>query len=137
MKLIVCVDDNNAMAFNYRRQSSDRTVLLKIKELIQGNKLWIHPYSERLLSTTDINLCAEENFMEKAGLQDYGFAEITDVAPHFSRVNEIIIFHWNRKYPADLHFPMAFLSEGWKMTGSLTFSGNSHAEITQEIYIRC
>lgn len=137
MKLIVCVDDNYGMAFNCRRQSSDRIVLTRIAELMQGKKLWVHPYSEKLLSTIDANICVDADFLEIASADDYCFAEVKDIAPYFSKFNEIVIFRWNRKYPADLQFPIHFLSEGWKMTSSLTFSGNSHAEITQEIYLKC
>lgn len=137
MKLIICVDDNNGMAFNCRRQSSDRAVLTKIAEIIQGENLWLHPYSEKLFATTDMKYSADTDFLDQAASNDYCFAEVTDVKSHFSKANEIIIFRWNRKYAADLHFPMDLLTEGWKMTSLQTFSGNSHAEITQEIYLKC
>lgn len=75
MKLIVCIDNNNGMAFNGRRQSSDRTVLLKIREMVQGGKLWIHPYSEKLVSTIDVDYAVDADFLELASVNDYCFAE--------------------------------------------------------------
>lgn len=137
MKLIVCIDNNNGMAFNGRRQSSDRTVLLKIREMVQSGKLWIHPYSEKLVSTIDVDYAVDAGFLELASVNDYCFAETMDVMPCFSNLNEIVVFRWNRKYPADLYFPAPLLSEGWIMDSSSSFSGYSHAEITQEIYLKC
>lgn len=137
MKLIVCIDDNNGMAFNCRRQSFDREVLLKIAVLVDCKKLWIHPYSQKLLSAIDFDFCVDADFLEKASRDDFCFAEVTDVTPCLSMAEEIVVFRWNRKYPADLHFPMQLLSEGWKMTSSSTFTGNSHIEITQETYLKC
>ena len=137
MKLIVCIDDNNGMAFHSRRQSSDRKVLLKIEELVKSKKVWVHPYSQRLLGNIDADICVDSHFLEVASGEDFCFAEVTDVTTCFSKMDEIVIFRWNRKYPADLHFPMQLLSECWKMTSSFTFTGNSHTEITQETYLKC
>lgn len=39
MRLIVCLDDKNGMAFNHRRQSRDRIVTEKIEELAKGSVL--------------------------------------------------------------------------------------------------
>ena len=36
MKLIVCMDDKNGMAFNHRRQSRDRVLAKRIMELTEN-----------------------------------------------------------------------------------------------------
>ena len=48
MRLIVCLDDKNGMAFNHRRQSRDRIVTEKIEELAKGSVLRLSPYSAKL-----------------------------------------------------------------------------------------
>lgn len=40
MKLIVCMDDKNGMAFNHRRQSRDRVLAERIMELTENAKLY-------------------------------------------------------------------------------------------------
>ena len=41
MKIIVCVDNQNGMMFNHRRQSQDRVLRKRILELTGGEKLWM------------------------------------------------------------------------------------------------
>ena len=38
MKIIVCVDNQNGMMFNHRRQSQDRVLRKRILELTGGKK---------------------------------------------------------------------------------------------------
>ena len=45
MKIIVCVDNQNGMMFNHRRQSQDRVLRKRILELTGGEKLWMNAYS--------------------------------------------------------------------------------------------
>lgn len=53
MRLIVCLDDKNGMAFNHRRQSRDRIVTEKIEELVKGSTLHFSPNSEKLFTSGD------------------------------------------------------------------------------------
>ena len=47
MKIIVCVDNQNGMMFNHRRQSQDRVLRKRILELTGGEKLWMNAYSQK------------------------------------------------------------------------------------------
>ena len=47
MKIIVCVDNQNGMMFNHRRQSQDRVLRKRIMELTGGKKLWMNAYSQK------------------------------------------------------------------------------------------
>ena len=49
MYIAICIDDNNGMMFNRRRQSRDRVLLDDLIKLANG-KLYICEYSEKLLS---------------------------------------------------------------------------------------
>ena len=52
---------------------------------------------------------------------------------HF-QIEELILFRWNRVYPADLHCTLDL--SVWKLTETEEFAGNSHEKITQERYVR-
>ena len=41
MYIIICLDDNNGLAFNHRRQSQDRIVAEDIRKTVGEKKLWI------------------------------------------------------------------------------------------------
>ena len=48
MYIIICLDDNNGLAFNHRRQSQDRIVAEDIRKTVGEKKLWITDYSRKL-----------------------------------------------------------------------------------------
>ena len=48
MHLIVCLDDNNGMAFNHRRQTRDRELTRKMLDTVNGNPIWMSPYSYKM-----------------------------------------------------------------------------------------
>ena len=130
MNLVVCIDDRGGMLFNNRRQSSDRYVAQRILELTTGSRLLVDSYTAKLFDTGAV-VC--DNLLESAQEQDYCFVENKDVASYVERAEKIIVFRWNRTYPADLHFPLDALSER-KLFHSEEFSGYSHERIIMEIY---
>lgn len=130
MKLIVCLDDNNAMAFHNRRLSSDFVVTERIFEMVSNHRLWLDSYSGYLFADFNGNIQIDNDFLSKAEENDFCFVETADVSPFISKVTEIYVFRWNRVYPGDLFFPeipakKQVLSE---------FAGNSHERITLEAY---
>ena len=44
MIAIVCLDENNGMFFNERRQSKDRYVIRDIVHMVENNTLYIKEY---------------------------------------------------------------------------------------------
>ena len=77
---------------------------------------------------------ADEAFLEKAGPGEYCFVEDKDVVPYESRIEEVILCHWNRDYPADMYFKMDLGS--WKLAETQEYAGSSHEKITEERYVR-
>ena len=73
-------------------------------------------------------------FLEKAGPGEYCFVEDKDVVPYESRIEEVILCHWNRDYPADMYFKMDLGS--WKLAETQEYAGSSHEKITEERYVR-
>ena len=128
MKLIVCLDDNNGMMFNKRRQSRDRVLIENVLEFCKGEKLYTNEYSAKLFPENTVEIF--EN-IELIGIS-FCFAE--DFTVHEEYVDEIIVYKWNRLYPADTYFNIDL--ENWSLIESVDFEGSSHEKITREIYRR-
>lgn len=134
MKLIICLDDNDGMLFNHRRQSRDREVCERILAYGNTSRLWMDHYSKQLFKDNDQAICCDARFLEKAGQGEYCFVEHADVVPWISRVEEILVFRWNRKYPADVRFPHGLLNEMFHLCQTEDFAGYSHEKLTLEVY---
>ena len=132
MRLIVCLDDKNGMAFNHRRQSRDRIVIAKIEELVKGSTLYFSSYSAKLFPSGDF--VPSEDYLSGAGEDDFCFVEQADVTPYEQQIKEITVFRWSRVYPADLYFPIGLTQ--WRLEQTVEFPGNSHEKITMEVYER-
>ena len=50
------------------------------------------------------------------------------------QVDSVILYKWNRVYPADQYFAMDL--SGWKLVETVEFPGSSHEKITEERYER-
>ena len=133
MIVIVCVDDNKGMMFNHRRQSQDRKLREHILNMVSSSMLWMNSYSKKQF-LDDRRVVVDEAFLEKATENEYCFIEDIDVAPYTDKVEKIILFKWNRNYPADTFFSMNL--SGWTLVESEDFAGDSHDKITKEIYCK-
>ena len=132
MKIIVCLEDNNGMMFNRRRVSSDAVVTRRILEIAGGKKLWMSPYSSKLFAGE--NVCIAEDFLSRAKTGEYCFVEDADIDGYTDRMEEMIVFRWNRRYPSDRKFLLSL--DEWKLVSTEEFAGKSHPLITQEVYER-
>ena len=64
MTVFVCLDDNNGMLVNNRRQSRDSKEIEQIKAISMGRKLYMDSYSAKLFE--DFEITVDDNFLEKA-----------------------------------------------------------------------
>ncbi|MDE6952297.1 MAG: hypothetical protein K2P09_00625 [Erysipelotrichales bacterium] len=128
MKVIVCVDDRMGMMFNKRRLSQDYLLIKDVLTLTNGH-VWMNEYSSSLFQKEGI---VDNDFLKKS--DDYCFVENVDIKPYLYKIDELIIYYWNRKYPADMYFDVD-LSE-WKMLDHIEFKGNSHEKILRERYVK-
>ncbi len=133
MIAILCVDNNNGMMFCRRRQSQDRLLREHVIHLIGLHKLWMNSYSKtQFINTDSAQILIDDNFLEKALHGDYCFVEDMDISQYTEKLEKIILFHWNRLYPADMFFTLD-LSE-WTLEEKEDFTGHSHEKITKEVY---
>ena len=128
MKLLVCLDDKNGLMFNKRRQSRDRVLIENVLELCKGKKLYTNEYSSKLFPENSVEVF---DSIENVG-NEYCFAENFTV--NEENIEEIIVYKWNRLYPADTYFNIDLA--GWNLTETVDFEGSSHEKITREIYVR-
>ena len=134
MILFVCLDDRDGMLFHKRRQSMDSRVREHMIELCEGKTLWMNNYSAGQFSQIHPNFQIAEDFLDKAGAGEYCFLENVDAAAAADRVEAVVIFRWNRRYPSDVRFPTALFSQKWSLTKTAEFPGSSHERITVEVY---
>ena len=133
--MIVCVaiDDNLGMMFNNRRQSQDKILREHMINMCSGSKLWMNEYSgSQFEMPLSEQVIVDEDFLEKAGSDDYCFVENMPLAAYEERIQRFIVFKWNRIYPADTYFDIPLSEHGWELINVTEFEGNSHKNITKE-----
>ena len=133
MTLIFCVDNNFGLMFNKRRQSRDSAVIDDIKD--SYGKIHISAYSERLFSEADIDYEVCEDFFN-CDKNTICFVEDKYSSDLLSLADEVILYHWGRRYPADVNFDIALLSTDFTLAETSVFKGTSHNEIKKERYTR-
>lgn len=135
MRLIVCLDDRNGMLFGGRRQSRDRAVTERILALTAGSRLWMNEYTS-MLFLDESGVFVDEMFLDRAEKTDFCFVEDKQFFLVTDKIEQIVVFKWNRHYPADTWFPLDLAAESWKLVKTEDFAGNSHDKITMEVYTR-
>ena len=130
MILALCADDRLGISFGGRRQSKDSEVRRRLLEL-SGGRLRMSEYSARQFEE---DIYGGADYLSGSQAQDWCFAEDTAYLAHADAIGQIVLFRWNRHYPADVHFEFP---GKWALVRSEDFPGSSHEKITMEVYERC
>lgn len=137
MTIIACVDDRNGMMFNNRRQSRDSEVCRDILRECGGKKLHMSAYSAKLFGDAEgADIRITEDFPDEAGEEDACFIERNGIYGFEERAGKVILYKWNRKYPADRYFPLDLSDGSWELQRTEEFKGSSHERVTKEVYGR-
>lgn len=137
MILIACVDDKGGMAFNHRRQSQDRLLRSALMDLAGSRPVWMNAYSAGQFEPEYAGrLRVAEDCLDRAGPGELCFVETQATAALESRVEEVVLFRWNRRYPADTWFDLPGFPRNWHLIRQQDFPGHSHDTITQEVYTK-
>lgn len=137
MHVMLCLDDRDGMLFNHRRQSQDRVLRAHMLALCGARGLWLNAYSAAQFSpSAAAPLHVDAQFLARASDGDYCFVEEQDLTPYWDKVQTLILFCWNRRYPADRFFDRSLLACGWTLCETQAFAGSSHPKITKEVYKR-
>lgn len=137
MIIIACVDERNGMMFNRRRQSRDSAVCGDILRECGEKKLYMNAYSGKLFGDVeDKNIRISEDFLKEAGEEDACFIEDIQISGFENEIRTVILYQWNRRYPADRYFPMDLSDGSWEIQRTEELKGSSHEKITKEVYER-
>lgn len=127
MTLYICLDDRNGLKFNKRRQSRDAAVLEDICSQLKG-PLLIEAYSEKLIGEAGIPYVLPPETAEDFFAEDIPSEEI------LAQTEKIVIYRWNRHYPADVRWEADLAAMGFAPAEIREFPGKSHEKITREVY---
>ena len=130
----VCLDDEGGVMFNNRRQSRDRVLINELMNNI-GSRVHIHPYSSKLFQGYE-GIVESENPFESVLSGECVFVEQLGIKAHLDKIDRLIIYRWNRLYPADTYFDIDPEKEGFKLTSLTEFAGSSHEKISKGIYAK-
>ena len=136
LNVIVCIDDRDGMMFNGRRQSRDRAVAEDIASLCGEHRLLMNEFSQKMFLKYGISdVVVSEDFLQMAESEDYCFVENCSIKSVSDRLEQAVIYRWNRSYPADVYFERELI-ENWGLKEIKDFEGSSHEKITREVYER-
>lgn len=133
MHIIVCLDQKNGMLFHGRRQSKDRFVRAHMLQTVGTAPLWMNSYSAKQFEELCNVICVSDQCLDAAQKSEFCFVEDQDILPWKSSVEDIIVYRWNRIYPASTYFPEELFAVR-KLSHTQTFPGYSHDEMIQEVY---
>ncbi|MDD5793676.1 MAG: ribonuclease Z [Clostridiales bacterium] len=137
MKIIVCIDKNNGMMFNNRRQSQDKILIDDIIKVTKDKKLYMNEYSYNLYKDKKYkNIIVCNDFLNKCSPDDFCLVENSSLVTYENKIDTIIIYNWNRNYPSDFKFDINIKDNNWTLIKSENLKGNSHDKITKNIYRR-
>ena len=137
MIVMVCLDDKNGMMFNGRRQSKDKVLRERIGELTGESRLWMNAYSAKQFGAElPPNIQIDEEFLGKAGAGEFCFVENQKLTDVEEQIEKLMVFRWNRVYPADQYLDLDITFGKWKRLEQTEFAGHSHEKITVEVYER-
>lgn len=135
MKIIVCVDERGGLAFAKKRQSADQKLRENIFKTCGPHQLWMDHYSYKQFSSMDDRQIALlQNYETAIPKQDFLFIERSPLAALVVKCDLLIVYNWNRHYPADLYLDID-LSQ-WHTIEKEEFEGSSHPKITKEVFIK-
>ena len=128
MKLIVCVDKNNGLSFNHRRQSRDRIVT---QDIVRCAPVRIAPVSASLFADYPGAVMVSEDFLTAAKPDERCFAELL---PLPEAPEALTLYRWDRDYPADAFLPYDL--SRWTLVSVEELTGYSHERIFKEVYAK-
>ncbi len=133
MRVITCSDQNDGLFFNQRRQSRDRLLIEDVLSFCKGNTLYISDYSKPLFPDGSSVVVAEHP-LETAKAGDFCFTEGLLLAPAEAAIEELILYRWDKVYPADVFLDLDLTR--WHLQDTYELAGSSHDKITREVYTK-
>ena len=135
MQVVVCVDRRNGLLFNHRRQSMDLLQRQDLCRMLRGKRLYMSLFSYELYrDVSDPVIIADSDYLRLCGASDWCLIEGEEINRCFDRVNRLLLYQWNRTYPADVFFRGDLQS--FTIEEQVDFRGSSHEKITRTLLER-
>jgi hypothetical protein len=134
MTVIVCTGSRGGMLFLGRRVSRDRKILSDIATL--GGRLLCHPFSEKYLRGAGLAPEVDEALLLHAERDDLCFIETLPLAPHAARIDRLIRYSFETRYPFDVSLDLDPVAAGLRLVKTEEIVGHSHQSIIKETYER-
>ena len=134
MTVFICIDERGGMIFNKRRQSRDRLLIEDVERISAEGILYISDFSEDLFADSEVSAISVSNPLESAKEGSYAFVELPPLKPYLAKINRLIIYKWNERYPYDRKIDFSPEEEGYRLVESFDFEGRAHERITRETY---
>ena len=131
MILVACIDDNNGMLFNNRRQSRDKGLIERI--IAMNKRVYVNNFSRELFEGYN-NILVDNEFMTNFESEDICFVENIPLSRLINKADKIILYCWNKKYPADTYLDISL--GDWNLVSECEFNGTSHDNIKEQIYTK-
>lgn len=136
MHVIVCLDNQNGMLFNRRRQSRDRAVIVDILQNLEGRLLKVRKFSEDIFPVDGETIWVSDKSPADVEADQVCFLEDAPLSPVLERITTLTIYRWNRDYPGDFYLDIDPIAAGLTLQSRTEFPGYSHDKITKEVYVR-
>lgn len=136
MHIIVCLDNQNGMLFNHRRQSRDRAVIVDILQNLDGRILKVRKCSTDIFPVDGETIWVSDKSPADVEADQICFLEDAPLSPILDQITTLTIYRWNRDYPGDFYLDIDPIQAGFRLQASTEFPGYSHDKITKEVYER-
>ena len=127
----ICLDDNNGILFNKRRQSQDRVVRKKIMDIVGDGILCMSPYSTKMFSKDGYS-----NVKAVEGVVPSGFYFFESGNIPYEYIRKLYVFRWNRVYPFDERVDIGYFINNFNLVQLDEMKGSSHEKVTVEVFER-
>jgi len=145
MTVILCAGSRGEILFHNRRVSQDGVVKAELCAVAEERGLYVTPYSARLLAASSgVHISSDP--LTEAETDGICFLEDTfpTIFQHIPKLDELVIYRWDKTYPLDGTFPVSRFLEAAKQAGApfslmktIEFAGRTHELITKEVYRKC
>ncbi len=80
------------------------------------------------------SILTSEDFLAQAAPGEFCFLEDRPIRPFLDRVESMVLYHWNRRYPADLFLDLDPAALGGPCWAGRNFPAPPIKKITKEVY---
>ena len=126
--VVLCLDDEGGMTFFGKRQSRDRILIDELCESTAG-EIYITDFSARLFEAHPGRARVSSDPISECPDGGTVFIENLPLLPHKKKIENIILYKWNRLYPSDQKIDISF--SDFEAVARKEFVGSSHDKITK------